>query len=112
MNATSFAELGLAPDLLRAVTDSGYTTPTPIQSQAIPVVLAGKDVMVWSVVFGMTVGILSAVWRNRWPDRLGMTLAVSGISFPAFALGMPHVLALRQLYHDREEVTGWLERST
>jgi glutathione transport system permease protein len=36
----------------------------------------------------MTIGILSAVWRNRWPDRLGMTLAVSGISFPAFALGM------------------------
>jgi glutathione transport system permease protein len=44
--------------------------------------------MAWSVVFGMTIGILSAVWRNRWPDRLGMTLAVSGISFPAFALGM------------------------
>ena len=44
--------------------------------------------MVWSVVFGMGIGILSAVWRNRWPDRLGMTLAVSGISFPAFALGM------------------------
>ena len=44
--------------------------------------------MGWSVVFGMTIGILSAVWRNRWPDRLGMTLAVSGISFPAFALGM------------------------
>jgi glutathione transport system permease protein len=44
--------------------------------------------MLWSVLFGMTVGIISAVWRNRWPDRLGMTLAVSGISFPAFALGM------------------------
>ena len=44
--------------------------------------------MAWSVVFGMGVGIVSAVWRNRWPDRLGMTLAVSGISFPAFALGM------------------------
>jgi glutathione transport system permease protein len=44
--------------------------------------------MAWSVVFGMTIGILSAVWRNRWPDRVGMTLAVSGISFPAFALGM------------------------
>ena len=44
--------------------------------------------MAWSVVFGMGVGIASAVWRNRWPDRLGMTLAVSGISFPAFALGM------------------------
>ncbi len=44
--------------------------------------------MAWSVAFGMAIGIASAVWRNRWPDRLGMTLAVSGISFPAFALGM------------------------
>ncbi|WP_455814467.1 glutathione ABC transporter permease GsiC [Pseudomonas graminis] len=44
--------------------------------------------MVWSVIFGMAIGIVSAVWRNRWPDRLGMTLAVSGISFPAFALGI------------------------
>lgn len=44
--------------------------------------------MVWAVMFGMAIGMISAVWRNRWPDRLGMTLAVSGISFPAFALGM------------------------
>jgi glutathione transport system permease protein len=44
--------------------------------------------MLWSVIFGMAIGIVSAVWRNRWPDRLGMTLAASGISFPAFALGM------------------------
>jgi len=44
--------------------------------------------MIWSVVIGMAIGIVSAVWRNKWPDRVGMTLAVSGISFPAFALGM------------------------
>lgn len=44
--------------------------------------------MAWSVVIGMFIGIVSAVWRNRWPDRIGMTLAVSGISFPAFALGI------------------------
>jgi glutathione transport system permease protein len=44
--------------------------------------------MGWSVFFGLVIGIVSAVWRNRWPDRIGMTLAVSGISFPAFALGM------------------------
>ncbi len=44
--------------------------------------------MAWSVPIGMIIGTLSAVWRNRWPDRLGMTFAVSGISFPAFALGM------------------------
>ncbi len=44
--------------------------------------------MVWAVLFGLVIGIVSAVWRNRWPDRLCMTLAVSGISFPSFALGM------------------------
>ena len=44
--------------------------------------------MAWSVLFGMAIGIVSAVYRNRWPDRVGMALAVSGISFPAFALGM------------------------
>ncbi len=41
----SFEDLGLSPELLRAVAESGYTEPTPIQAQAIPVVLAGKDVM-------------------------------------------------------------------
>jgi ATP-dependent RNA helicase RhlE len=45
MSITSFAELGLSPEILRAVTESGYTTPTPIQAQAIPVVLARRDVM-------------------------------------------------------------------
>ena len=45
MHATSFAELGLRPELLRAVEEAGYTTPTPIQVQAIPVILAGRDVM-------------------------------------------------------------------
>ncbi|OJH82685.1 glutathione ABC transporter permease GsiC [Serratia marcescens] len=44
--------------------------------------------MLWAVAFGLAIGVVSSVWRNRWPDRLGMTLAVSGISFPAFALGM------------------------
>ena len=37
-----FDELGLAPELLRAVSEEGYTDPTPIQAQAIPIVLAGK----------------------------------------------------------------------
>ena len=40
-----FDELGLAPELLRAISDKGYTTPTPIQAQAIPIVLSGKDLM-------------------------------------------------------------------
>lgn len=44
--------------------------------------------MAWSVTLGLILGMVSAVWRNQWPDRVGMTLAVSGISFPAYALGM------------------------
>jgi ATP-dependent RNA helicase RhlE len=41
----SFANLGLTEALVRAVADQGYTTPTPIQTQAIPVVLAGHDLL-------------------------------------------------------------------
>jgi superfamily II DNA/RNA helicase len=41
----SFESLGLSADLLRAIAEAGYTTPTPIQEKAIPVVLAGRDVM-------------------------------------------------------------------
>src|SRR5262250_104383 len=44
-DSSSFAALGLRPEILRAVTEAGYTTPTPIQSQAIPLILAGRDVM-------------------------------------------------------------------
>ncbi|HQO30373.1 MAG TPA: DEAD/DEAH box helicase, partial [Accumulibacter sp.] len=40
-----FDELGLAPDLLKALAEMGYLEPTPIQAQAIPVVLAGQDLM-------------------------------------------------------------------
>jgi len=42
---TSFSELGLSPNLVQAVTAAGYTTPTPIQEQAIPVALTGRDVL-------------------------------------------------------------------
>ncbi|WP_269532211.1 DEAD/DEAH box helicase [Chitinimonas sp. BJYL2] len=41
----SFDSLGLHAEILRAVLDSGYTEPTPVQARAIPVVLSGRDVM-------------------------------------------------------------------
>src|SRR5579859_6277801 len=41
----SFSDLGLLPELLRAVADKGYDSPSPIQIQAIPAVLAGRDVL-------------------------------------------------------------------
>jgi len=40
-----FSELGLSDAIVRAVTEHGYTTPTPIQAQAIPAVLAGGDLL-------------------------------------------------------------------
>jgi ATP-dependent RNA helicase RhlE len=42
---TQFTDLGLAKPLLKALTDEGYTTPTPIQAQAIPGVMAGRDLL-------------------------------------------------------------------
>ncbi len=41
----SFETLGLSTELLRALAEQGYSTPTPIQGQAIPVVLAGSDLL-------------------------------------------------------------------
>ncbi|MEH6527852.1 MAG: DEAD/DEAH box helicase [Sneathiella sp.] len=41
----NFADLGLSPEVLKAVGDSGYDTPTPIQEKAIPYVLMGRDVL-------------------------------------------------------------------
>lgn len=41
----SFDQLGLSPALLCALNEQGYTTPTPIQSEAIPLVLAGRDLL-------------------------------------------------------------------
>ena len=41
----TFADLGLSDELLRAVGESGYSEPTPIQAQAIPSVLMGRDLI-------------------------------------------------------------------
>lgn len=41
----SFDSLGLLPEIIRAVSEKGYSTPTPIQQQAIPPVIEGKDLM-------------------------------------------------------------------
>ncbi len=45
MSTSSFVELGVAEPLRRALTAEGYTDPTPIQTQAIPVLLEGRDIL-------------------------------------------------------------------
>jgi glutathione transport system permease protein len=74
---------------------------TEIAERFMPTLWLTVAAMGWSVLLGLVIGTMSAVWRNRWPDRVGMTLAVSGISFPAFALGM----ALMQVFSVQ---LGWL----
>ncbi|GAB5095206.1 glutathione ABC transporter permease GsiC [Caballeronia sp. LP006] len=69
-------------------TRSKRPVSTEIGERFMPTLWLTLASMAWAVAFGMAIGIVSAVWRNQWPDRLGMTIAVSGISFPAFALGM------------------------
>ncbi len=44
--------------------------------------------MVWATLVGLLIGVLSAVRRGRWQDYGGMIVAISGISFPSFWLGL------------------------
>ncbi len=92
-------------DLLHADLGKSIRTKRPVTQEIaerfMPTLWLTIWSMLWSVIVGMALGISSAVWRNKWPDRIGMTLAVSGISFPAFALGM----MLMQIFSVK---LGWL----
>ncbi|PLC55512.1 glutathione ABC transporter permease GsiC [Pollutimonas nitritireducens] len=79
-------------NLLHGELGNSLRTKRPVSQEIgdrfMPTLLLTLTSMIWSVIFGLVIGVVSAVWRNRLPDRVGMTAAVSGISFPAFALGM------------------------
>ena len=65
-----FSELGLSEEIVRAVTEQGYTSPTPIQTQAIPAVLAGGDLLAGAQTgTGKTAGFtLPLLQRLNRPD--------------------------------------------
>ncbi|MEH6446526.1 MAG: DEAD/DEAH box helicase, partial [Oceanospirillaceae bacterium] len=61
----SFADLGLCEPILKAVTEKGYTLPSPIQAKAIPAVLEGKDVMAAAQTgTGKTAGFTLPILHN------------------------------------------------
>jgi ATP-dependent RNA helicase RhlE len=62
----SFNNLGLRAELVRAVSEKGYSTPTPIQTQAIPLILEGRDLM-GSPAFIATTGVSQAA--TKWSSR-------------------------------------------
>mgnify|MGYP003525248407 CR=1 FL=1 len=78
----SFTELGLRAEILRAIAEEGYTEPTPIQAKAIPVVLAGRDLM--------------AAAQTGTGKTAGFTLPILQLlsTKPAAARGKPRVLVL------------------
>jgi ATP-dependent RNA helicase RhlE len=65
----SFSDLGLLPELMRAVADKGYDTPSPIQVQAIPAVLAGRDVLAGAQTgTGKTAGFVLPILQRLMAD--------------------------------------------
>jgi ATP-dependent RNA helicase RhlE len=66
----SFSDLGLLPELLRAVADKGYDTPSPIQIQAIPAVLSGRDVLAGAQTgTGKTAGFVLPILQRLAADQ-------------------------------------------
>ncbi|MGK9233303.1 glutathione ABC transporter permease GsiC [Inquilinus limosus] len=59
-----------------------------IGERLMPTVWLTVVSMAWAVAVGLLIGVVSAVKRGRWQDYGGMVLAVSGISFPSFWLGL------------------------
>jgi ATP-dependent RNA helicase RhlE len=65
----SFENLGLMPELLRAVRDQGYEIPTPVQEQAIPLILAGRDLLAGAQTgTGKTAGFVLPILQLLAPD--------------------------------------------
>lgn len=67
---------------------TGQPVATVIGERFMPTLLLTIAAMGWSTLFGVALGVLAGVRRNRWQDQTSMVLAVSGISFPAFWLGL------------------------
>jgi ATP-dependent RNA helicase RhlE len=74
---TTFAELGLKPELVRAVRDAQYDLPTPVQTQAIPVVLRGDDVLACAQTgTGKTAAFLLPILQHLEPGARGKVRAL------------------------------------
>ncbi|WNL27618.1 DEAD/DEAH box helicase [Arcobacter cryaerophilus gv. pseudocryaerophilus] len=77
----SFSNLGLCTELCRAIKEEGYTTPTPIQTKAIPVILSKKDVLAAAQTgtgktAGFTLPLLELLNKNYLKDRKSVVKAL------------------------------------
>jgi glutathione transport system permease protein len=67
---------------------TGQPVALVIGERFMPTFFLTASALAWSLVLGVVLGVVSGVGRGRWPDRFGMVLAVSGISFPGFWFGL------------------------
>ena len=73
----AFTQFELHPDLLRGVKELGYTRPTPIQSQAIPPAMQGKDLLGCAMTgSGKTVAFLLPIMNRLLAKKRGVTRAL------------------------------------
>ena len=77
----SFLNLGLCTELLRAIKEEGYTTPTPIQAKSIPVILSNKDVLAAAQTgtgktAGFTLPLLELLNKNYSKDKKSVVKAL------------------------------------
>ncbi|GGY87448.1 DEAD/DEAH box helicase [Pseudoduganella plicata] len=101
----SFETIGLNPSILKALLDSGYTAPTPVQEQAIPAAIAGKDLLVSSQTgSGKTAAFMlpslhrlagneSEASQGRTPNQEKQAAAARG-ERPRFKAAQPKMLVL------------------
>ena len=72
-----FAKFGLHPDLVRGIRELGFTRPTPIQEQAIPPALEGKDVLACAMTgSGKTAAFVLPILQRLMPKKRGTTRAL------------------------------------
>jgi glutathione transport system permease protein len=69
-------------------TKTGQPVTTEIGERFMPTLWLSVFAMIWATIVGVLIGVVSGVERGRWVDQAGMAVAVSGISFPAFWLGL------------------------
>jgi glutathione transport system permease protein len=67
---------------------TGQPVTTEIGERFMPTLWLSVFAMIWATIVGVLIGVVSGVERGRWMDQAGMAIAVSGISFPAFWLGL------------------------
>src|SRR5690606_6062337 len=101
---SSFNTLGLSAEILRAVNEQGYTQPTPVQAQAIPVIIEGRDVMAGAQTgTGKTAGFTLPMLQRL---SINATSSTSPAKRPVRALILTPTRELAAQVHDSARAYG------